>query len=175
VDEDQGIRDQIEETRGRVGDTVEAIGQKLNVKERARGKVRGAKDTVVGGKDAVVAALRTGTGQATGAVKTGARRTTALGEQNPLVLGLGAVAVGFLVGAAIPSTELERERMGPAAEQVTEKLKETGREAVDRGKEVVQESAQAAVETAREKGKEQAQELASSARESMPGASSQSA
>jgi hypothetical protein len=108
-------------------------------------------------------------------VKTGARRTTALGEQNPLVLGLGAVAVGFLVGAAIPSTELERERMGPAAEQVTEKLKETGREAIDRGKEVVQETAQAAVETAREKGKEQAQELASSARESMPGASTQSA
>jgi hypothetical protein len=57
------------------------------------------------------------------------------------------------------------ERLGPMADQVKDKAKETGQEALDRGKEVVQQSAQSAVETAQEAGREHAEGLRESAQE----------
>jgi hypothetical protein len=147
------IRAQIEDTRGQMGDTIEAIGYKTDVKSRARDKV----NRVMGkANDAT---------PSTGDVKQGAQRAASVAQENPLGLAVGAVAAGFLAGMLIPSTSVENEKLGPMADSVKEKAVETGQEALEHGKQVAQDVAQNAQETVRESGQQHAQELASSAQQ----------
>ena len=76
-------------------------------------------------------------------------------------LGLLAAAVSLLV----PSTRVEDDKIGPMADQVKEKAKDTGQEAMDRGKEVARQAADSAKETAQEAGREQAEGLKDSAQQ----------
>jgi hypothetical protein len=167
------IREDIEQTRDDMSETVEAIGYKADVPSRAKDKVSQTVDnmknkvsgTATGAKEAV-----TGTtsrvGEATpsgGQVKQQAKRAVGLAQENPLGLAVGAVALGFLAGLAVPSTQLENQRLGPVADQVKDKVKETGQEALDRGKQVAQEVASSAAETAKERTQEHGQDLAQSA------------
>jgi hypothetical protein len=147
------IRAQIEDTRGQMGDTIEAIGYKTDVKSRARDKV----GRVMGkANDAT---------PSTGDVKEGAQKAASVAQENPLGLAIGAVAAGFIAGMLIPSTEVESEKLGPMADSVKEKAVETGQEALEHGKQVAQDVAQNAQETVRESGQQHAQELASSAQQ----------
>jgi ElaB/YqjD/DUF883 family membrane-anchored ribosome-binding protein len=140
------IRQDIEHTRGEMGDTVEALGYKADVPGRAKEAVSSRVDTV---KEKMPSA-----GQAAGVAK-----------ENPLGLAVGAAAVGFVAGMLIPSTRIEDEKIGPMADQVKDKARETGQEALERGKEVARQTAESAKETAQEAGKEQAGELRDSTEE----------
>ena len=136
--EDPGqIRQEIEETRAQMGDTVDALAHKADVKGRA-------KDSITQKKDKAMESI--------GHTKEGAQRAAGVAQENPIGLAIGGIAVGFLAGMMIPSTRIEDERMGRVADQAKEKAREAGQEAVERGKAVVQETAQSAAETAREKG-----------------------
>jgi hypothetical protein len=146
--EDPGqIRQQIEETRAQMGDTVDALAYKADVKERAR-------DSITEKKDRAVESITQ--------TKEGAQRAAGVAQENPIGLAIGGIAIGFLAGMVIPSTRIEDERMGRVADRAKERARETGQEAVERGKTVVQETAQTAAETAREKSSEHAQELGQS-------------
>ena len=141
------IRQDIEQTRGRMGDTVEALGHKTDVSGRAKEAVSSKLDTVrskVSGATPDSGDVKQGTGQAVGVAK-----------ENPLGLAVGAAAVGFVAGLLIPSTRVEDEKIGPVADQVKEKAKESSQEAMERGKQVAQDAA----ETAKESGREHAEEL----------------
>jgi gas vesicle protein len=129
------IRDEIVDTRRRMGETIDALGHKADVKSRAKDRVS---DTV-------------------GTVKQG----LGIAQENPLGLAIGAVAAGFLVGLAVPSSEVENEKLGPIADQVKDQARETGQEALERGKDVAQSAAQ----TVSEEGRKHGEELADSARE----------
>jgi ElaB/YqjD/DUF883 family membrane-anchored ribosome-binding protein len=177
------IRQDIEQTRTEMSETVEAVGYKADVPSRAKDavsdKVENMKskvsDTATRAKEAVVGtASRAGdavsdttsrVGDATpsgGQVKQQAKRAAGLAQENPLGLAIGAAAVGFLAGLAVPSTRVENERLGPMADQVKDKVKETGQEALDRGKQVAQEVASSAADTAKEQTQEHGQDLAQS-------------
>jgi gas vesicle protein len=181
------IRQDIEATRERMGDTVEAIGYKVDVPTRAKeavtDKVEGAKsavsDTVgtvrsrVSGaasraRDAIGGtADRTGDAVPSGQdVKQTARRAVGVAQSNPLGLAIGAAALGFLAGMLAPSTRMEDEKLGPVADQVKQQAAEVGQEAVERGRQVAQQATQAATETARQTGREHAEQLADSAKDS---------
>ena len=151
------IRQDIEETRGRMGETVEALGYKADVPGRAKQAVSDRVDTL---KSKV-----SGSTPDAADVKQGARRAAGTAQENPLGLALGALAVGFVGGLMIPSTRIEDEKIGPMADQVKEKAKETGEEAMERGKEVARQTAESAKETAQEAGREQADGLRESAGE----------
>jgi gas vesicle protein len=151
------IRQDIDETRGRMGETVEALGHKADVPGRAKEAVSGRVESV---KSKI-----TGATPDSGDVKQGARRAKGIAQENPLGLAIGAVAVGFVGGLLIPSTRVEDDKIGPMADQVKEKAKETGQEAVDRGKEVARQAADSAKETAQEAGREHAEGLRGSAHE----------
>jgi ElaB/YqjD/DUF883 family membrane-anchored ribosome-binding protein len=101
-----------------------------------------------------------------GQVRQQARRAAGLAQENPLGLAIGAAAIGFLAGLAVPSTRVEDDKLGPVADQVKDKVKETGQEALDRGKQVAQDVAGSAADTAKQSAQEHGQELADSARES---------
>ncbi len=143
------IRAQIEQTRGEMGETIEAIGYKTDVKSRARDKVQGvlgrANDATPGSEDV--------------------KRAASVAQENPLGLAIGALAVGFVAGLAIPSTRVADAKLGPVADDVKQKVRETGQEALERGKQVAQEAAESAQETVQESGQQHAQELASNARQ----------
>jgi gas vesicle protein len=152
------IRKDIENTRDRMGETVDALGYKTDVKARAGDKVGALKDKV------------TGVTPSGGDVKDGARQAVGVAQENPLGLAIGAVAVGFLAGMLIPSTKVEDEKLGPMADQVKDQLKETGQEALEHGKAVASETASsaadAAKQTAQEQGSEHAEALKGSAQDS---------
>ncbi len=145
------IREEIEETRARMGDTVEAIGYKADVPSRVSDKVGDVRAKI------------TGAAPDAGQVKDGAKQAAGVAQQNPLGLAIGSVAVGFVAGMLIPSTKVEDEKLGPAADQVKQQAKETGQEALERGKQVAQDAAQSATEAAKESGQQQAQEMRDSA------------
>ncbi|MCW2983311.1 MAG: hypothetical protein JWR63_881 [Conexibacter sp.] len=154
------IRKDIESTRERMGDTVDALGYKTDVKSRAKesvtGKVDSVKEKLVGAKDSAVDAT-----PSTGDMQQGAKKAVGIAQENPLGLAVGAVAVGFLAGMLIPSTSVENEKIGPMADQVKDQLKETGQEALEHGKAVVSETASSAADAAKQTAQEQGQEHAS--------------
>jgi Protein of unknown function (DUF3618) len=177
------IRQDIEDTRAEMSETVAAIGYKADVPSRAKDKVSETVDNVknkVSGtatraKEAVVGTASRA-GEATpsgGQVKQQAKRAVGLARENPLGLAVGAVALGFLAGLAVPSTRTENQRLGPVADQVKDKVKETGQEALDRGKQVAQEVASSAAETAKERTKEHGQDLTQSAKQNAQDLSAQ--
>ncbi|HEX6583198.1 MAG TPA: DUF3618 domain-containing protein [Thermoleophilaceae bacterium] len=144
------IRNEIEDTRARMGDTAEALGHKADVPGRAKEAIS---DRVESVKSTI-----SGSTPDKGEVKQGAQRAAGVAKENPLGLAIGATAVGFVAGLLIPSTRVEDEKIGPMADQVKDKARETGQEALERGKHVAQEAAQ----TAKEEGRQQAQEMAPS-------------
>jgi len=170
------IREEIEQTRERMGDTVDALGYKADVPSRAKDsindKVQGAKAKITGTGSQVSDAT-----PGTEDVKQAGKQAVGIAQENPLGLAIGAAAVGFLAGMLIPSTKLEDERLGPVADQVKEQVKQTGQEAVEHGKQIAQDTAQVATQKAQEAASEvkdqaqqtaqqHAQELKSSAQDS---------
>jgi len=147
-----------------MGDTVDALAYKANVKSRAKDsvneKVDSLKSKVTGAKDTVADATPSG-----GDVKHHARRTVGVAQRNPLGLAIGAAAIGFLAGMLIPSTRVEDEKIGPVSDQVKAKAAETGHQALDRGKQVASDVASSAADTAKASGREQARGAAEDARQ----------
>jgi gas vesicle protein len=146
------IREDIEDTRARMGETVEAIGYKADVKSRVKESVSEKKDAVV---SRVTGAVPDGE-----QVKRGARKV-GVSKQNPLGLAVAGAAVGFVLGTLLPSTSMEDEKLGEMSDQVGEKAREMGQETLDRTKDV----ARGAVDSARDQSGKEAEQLASSLRD----------
>ena len=143
------IRREIEQTRERMGDTVDAIGYKADVPARTKEKVS---DTFTGVKERIggaASAVNDSTPSA-GDVKHAARSGVTIAQENPLGLAIGSVAFGFLAGMVIPSTRVEQERIGPVADQFKEQARQTGQEALEHGKQVAQEVASTVQESAQQ-------------------------
>src|SRR5919112_1752719 len=134
------IRQEIEQTRSQMGDTIEAIGYKTDVKSRAKDSVNEKTGAVKDKVNSVMGRASDSTPSGED-VKQTAKQAVSTAQENPLGLALGAVAVGFVAGMLIPSTSVEDRKIGPVADQLKDRAKETGKES----------------------GQEHAQELASSA------------
>jgi hypothetical protein len=168
------IRDEIEETRGRMSETAEAIGYRADVKSRAKESIAEKKDAVVGSlsesRDAVVGKADSLVSRVGGVVpdarevKQGAAKV-GLSRENPLGLAAVGIAIGFVVGTLLPKTQAENRTLGPISDEVTDKAKEAAQESIERGKAVAQDAIDAAAQTVKERGEEEAQELSSSLKE----------
>lgn len=172
----RAIREEIDETRERMGDTVDALAYKADVKTRAKesvsDKVSSVKEKVVGAKDSVSESVGGAKESVSGTVsdrtpdgdqvKQQAKRAVGVAQENPLGLALGSVAVGFVAGMLIPSTRVEHEKLGPVADQVKEKAQETGQAALEHGKQVAQDVAQ----TAKDAGQQAVQQTKEAAQSS---------
>src|SRR3954452_6822455 len=110
--EPEAIRADIERTRAEMGDTVEAIGYKADVKSRTKDKISETKDRLTGKVSDVAP-----DGQQV-------KRAAGVAQENPLGLAIGGVAVGFIAGLLVPTSRVEDEKIGPMADQVKDQLKE---------------------------------------------------
>jgi hypothetical protein len=170
------IREEIEGTRAEMGDTVDALAYKTDVKGRMKESIADKRDRLV----EQIQGTKGKVGQATPdaeQVKEGAREVVGVAQENPIGLAIGGLAAGFLFGMLLPSSKVEDEKVGPVADQVKEAAVETAGEAVDRGRQVAGQVAEQAVEeakgvgrhaveNAKQAGQEQAEELKDSANES---------
>ena len=145
----EAIRRQIEETREDMSETVDALGNKADVKGRAKGAIQDRKDAVVGKFSGAGGRVSDSTPSGQD-VKQGAQRAAGVAQENPLGLGIGALAAGFLAGMLIPSTRIEDEKIGPMADEVKERARDAGQQAFEHGKEAAQEVAQSATEQVQE-------------------------
>ena len=135
------IRAEIEQTRARVGDEVDALSYKTDVparvgdyvdekKQAVTGKVAGIKDAVTGATSTVLPSGE----------KVSRFKDTA--ERNPLGLVVGGIALGFVAGLLLPSSRVEDEAMGQMSDNVVDAVKETAGDAVESGKQVARDAAQ---------------------------------
>ena len=153
------IRQEVEETRAQMGETVEALAHRADVKERAKESASDKLESVKGKASG-------STSRARGKAKDSANRLSSTAQENPLGVAVGGVALGLLAGLVVPSSKVEQDKLGPAGEELRQQAAKTGQEALDRGKQVAQQSAQAATETAKEEAQKHGQELAEDAKQS---------
>jgi len=141
--EPSDIRTEIEQTRERVGDEVDAISYKTDVPARMGDFVDDKKQAVTGKlsdvKDAVA-------GTASNVLPDGERvgRLKDTAERNPLGLAVGGVALGFVAGLLLPSTRVENKAMGETSDKITNAVKETASDAIESGKQVAQDATDSA-------------------------------
>jgi ElaB/YqjD/DUF883 family membrane-anchored ribosome-binding protein len=133
------IRREIESTRSEMGETMDAIGYKTDVRSRAKESVQE--------KTSRFKSKISGATPDSGQVKDGAQQAVGAAQENPIGLAVGALAVGFVAGMLIPSTRVEDEKLGPKADEIKQQAKETGQEAIEKGKQAVGDAADAAQES----------------------------
>lgn len=156
------IRSEIEATRDRMGDTVDAIAYKADVPSRVHDavndKVDSVKHTVSDTANRVTSAITGSVGSVrdkvgnalpdrTDITNAGGRAYDFVRE-NPLGVLIGLAAVGFLVGWLLPSTNMEQDRLGPVADRIKETAKSTMSAAVEEGKAMVHDSITSATRAA---------------------------
>jgi hypothetical protein len=163
--EPDAIRAEIAATRQRMGDAVEALAYKTDVKARARDKIAEVRQIVTTATESFVASVREpldaetteeGAGMSTN--NTGSTSASSQGwedeggllKRNPLAVAFGAAAVGFLAGLLIPSTPAENERLGPVADHVKQNARDAAQEAVGRGKAIAADAAASATAAVKE-------------------------
>jgi gas vesicle protein len=153
------LREELEQTRARVGDEVDAISYKTDVGARVG-------DYVSDKKDAVTSRLSGAKDVATKPIPNRAqiRQARYTAERNPLGLAVGAAGVGFALGLLLPGTRTENEKLGAAGDKVGE----VAREGWEHGKQVAQDTAQGAMEAAKDSTSRHGDELSSSLKERLP-------
>lgn len=102
-EEPEVIEREIDATRERMSERIDALSYKADVKSRAGEGIADRRDAVA---DRVRGAM-----PSREEIRGHARRGGQLVRDNPLVLALGAAAAGVLIGLLLPSTPLE-ERLG---------------------------------------------------------------
>jgi hypothetical protein len=163
--EPDAIRAEIAATRQRMGDAVEALAYKTDVKARARDKIAEVRQIVTTATESFVASVRepldaetteegagmsTNNTGSTSASNQGWEDEGGLLKRNPLAVAFGAAAVGFLAGLLIPSTPAENERLGPVADHVKQNARDAAQEAVGRGKAIAADAAASATAAVKE-------------------------
>jgi Protein of unknown function (DUF3618) len=90
------IKEQIEATREELGDTVEALAAKTNVKTRFKRKIGETKASVADRKEKLLGRAEQASPDTAVSAASGVSR---MAQQNPLsVVAAGAFALGFLAG-----------------------------------------------------------------------------
>jgi ElaB/YqjD/DUF883 family membrane-anchored ribosome-binding protein len=165
------IEREIVERRERIGDRIDALSYKADVRSRVGDAVAEKRDQVTGRVRELVSgaqeqASRAGDGTPDAEeAKRQTRRAADIVRENPFGLALGAVAAGFLLGLLLPSTPMEDEKLGDAADAVKAKAAETGQEALEHGTQVAQDVARTAKETAKESGGQHADQMKETAQQ----------
>ena len=153
------IRQEVEQTRAQMGETVEALAYRADVKERAKESASEKLESVKGKASGTSSRARAN-------AKETASRLSSTAQENPLGVAVGGVALGLLAGLVVPSSKVEEDKLGPAGEELRQQAAKTGQEALERGKQVAQQAAQTATETAKEEAQKQGRELAEDAKQS---------
>lgn len=156
------VRSEIDDSRERLGQTVDAIGDKVlpgriieRRKESAASGLRGLRERFMGSAETAGHGISDTANNAVDQVKHAPDALTQRTEGNPLIVGAVAFGIGLLAAAAFKPTEPERhavEKLADAApdlgstveaagQELTSSLKEHASEAADEVQSSVTQSA----------------------------------
>jgi ElaB/YqjD/DUF883 family membrane-anchored ribosome-binding protein len=165
------LRREIEQTRSGLGDTLDAIGDRVSPgrvlerkKNRMTGGVRSAVDRVMGKAHD---AQQSVSGAGHGTVDTVRDLPDTIKSQaqgTPLIAGVVAFAAGFMIAAAFPPSDTEKagasqllDKVEPikaelshVGQEIAEHLKEPAMQAVEEVKSAAQDGAQSVTDTAQQ-------------------------
>ena len=142
-------------TTSGMGDTGTGVGGAgSGMASRAGEVVSSAKDTV----SQTASSVRARTRQGLSAVGSRARQTStrATGafqsalRENPLAVGVAAVAVGSVVGLALPVTSTEQQYMGETRDQLMDRASSVARETVEKVQRVAEDAGRTVQQQVRE-------------------------
>ena len=160
-DNPDAIRQDIEETRARLGTNVDAVADKVtpsNIVHRQTDKVKdavfGVKEKIMGAADDATTSLHTRAGHtgdtlgstlgdAGQAISDAPHQVKTKTQGNPLAAGLIAFGAGMLLSSLIPASEKEREAadaLKTAAEPLTTELTDAAKDMAQGLKEPAQEA-----------------------------------
>lgn len=140
------VRDAAGNAAGRVSDTASSIG------DGGRRALHDASDAVSGAADATRRGLSDAGGRIAHAGSRARRSVLDTIQEEPLILGAVALAVGAAIGAALPSTRVEDEWLGRTRDGLRDDALAYGKGAVERAGEVASHVASAAGEEADRQG-----------------------
>ncbi len=142
---------------GMIGDKTAAAREKLgHAGERAKEKLSHAGERAKEKLSHVRERASALGGQAREKARAGyyqtRERVSTTAEQHPLELGLVCLAVGALVGLALPTPEPVNRVAGEAVDRLRHRSRETGREMMEKGKRVAHAATEAVKEEAEAQG-----------------------
>ncbi len=185
VERSTELRHDIEDTRDHLGDTLEAIGDRVspgrvverrwnrarssvtNVRERVMGRSSDSagalKGRVSGATEAVSGTVSDSASTVTDAVRHAPQSLQESTQGSPLLAGGIAFGVGFLIASLTPPSEAEKSMAGAIAEPLKQELTDIGHEVGDTAQGTAKEAVAATKEAtsgAADEVKTQAQEAA---------------
>jgi ElaB/YqjD/DUF883 family membrane-anchored ribosome-binding protein len=130
------LRSEIDDSRARLGQTADAIGDKVlpgriieRQKESAASSLRGLRDRVMGTAESAGHGISDTASSTVGQVKHAPDALAHRTEGSPLVAGAVAFGIGLLAAAVFKPTEPERqavEKLADAAPDLRSKVEEAG-------------------------------------------------
>lgn len=156
---DQGSK--VGELKEKIGDKASAAAEQVKEKVSQAGEVAREKMGALRERAGeTLHAARERAGELTDRVREGTReaytrtreRVVQTADQHPLEVGLAALAAGLLAGLALPTPAAVHRTVGPAADRLRERTRETGAELLEKGKRVARAAASAAKDEAQAQG-----------------------
>lgn len=153
---DRGISDRAGEAMSKVADKIQSGASAT--RERFADSAENAKDAA----NRTAASVKETVGRASDSVRGGMNRTAdiaqnqmrqardtfnSLLDEQPLVLGAIGLAVGAIIGAALPSTEQEDRLVGELSDKTLNKGKEIGARAYEKGSQIVKDNVEKVLPT----------------------------
>jgi ElaB/YqjD/DUF883 family membrane-anchored ribosome-binding protein len=145
------LKDNIETTRGELGETLDAIGDRVSpgrVLERRKNRIRvgvtGLRDRVMGTAQGTVETAKERLTSTVDTVRDAPEAGLQQTQGHPMVAGALAFGVGFLIAAVIPKSAAEEQaapRLAAKVEPLKEELTQAGQEVVEQLKEPAQQAA----------------------------------
>jgi ElaB/YqjD/DUF883 family membrane-anchored ribosome-binding protein len=166
------LRRDIEQTRDGLGDTLDAIGDRVSpgrVLERRKNRTvqsfQSLRDRLMGTVSNVTDGVSSGAGTAVDAVTSTPDTVRSQTQGSPLATGAIAFGVGFLIAAIVPPSQPEqhaaqqlldkaeplKDELVAAGQDVAGELKDSARTALDDVKDTAAEAKQAVTDTAHDK------------------------
>jgi hypothetical protein len=144
------IRSEIEATRAQMGDTVVPARVRDDVSNRIESVKGTIADAVSGSKKKTRGTAKRVAKRASDAVDNSqhavgdavasTKNAAGMALENPIGLAIGALALGFLGGLLIPTSDIERKRIGPLRDEISNRAQTAVAEAVDAGKTIASET-----------------------------------
>ncbi len=116
---------------------AKASGAAATAKDAVTNASATAKDAVANASATTKDAVANASANARESTQAAAVETKGFLERNPLGLAIGSIAVGFLVGLAVPMSDLEREKVAPFGDKLSEQARGAADGFVTQGKTAV--------------------------------------
>ncbi len=160
----QGMRERASNAMGQAGDRMQGAAQQATskVQDVASQASDAVQDAASNAKDTagqVVDSARQGAQQVAQQAQYQAQRVGSrfgdMMQDNPVVIGAAALALGAIVGFALPITDKENQIMGEARDKVVDRAQDIASDTAQKVQHVAQEAANAAKETAKDEAQKQ--------------------